>query len=206
MIPTKASKILFTIGIFALLISIFVTSHAIAQTQYCQCNDSVTAVRVRPTPARHIAYRHKVRRYNTARVRTVYRNVYVPTTRVASYVAYDSTPSCSAPARVVVTEPVVNSYASEYYVSGSGYTNGYDIDRIARGWGHRDGFKDGWKAALKNGDYNAENNHDFHDADNGYKRRFGSKFLYKTSYREGYVRGYESGFRSVAGTAYGSKY
>jgi hypothetical protein len=94
-----------------------------------------------------------------------------------------------------VTEPVYTTT----YVAGSGYTNRYDLDRIARGWGHRDGFKDGWKAALKNRAYDPVDNHDYRDADNGYKRRFGSKFLYRTSYRDGYVRGYDAGFRSIAG-------
>jgi len=70
---------------------------------------------------------------------------------------------------------------------------------VANGWGRRDGFKDGWKAALKFHPYDPENNHDYRDADNGYKSQFGSKYLYRTSYREGYVHGYETGFRSVSG-------
>ena len=146
-----------------------------AQSQSCTCY-------TRRSSVRHIARRAHARRI--ARVRTVYRTVYVPQSRVASYVGYND--ETYAPAtRVVVTEPV--------YTSG-----GYATERIARGWGHRDGFKDGFKAALKFREYNAENNHDFRDADNGYKRRFGSKFLYKTAYREGYVRGYDTGFRSVS--------
>ena len=198
MIPTS-SKISASIGIFALLVTMFITSPTAAQTQDCYCNDSVSYVRVRRAPVRRVAYRAKVgRTRHYARVRTNYRRVYVPRSRVASYVAYDDTPSCYTPtSRVVVTEPVVDTT----YVTERAYTSRYDIDRIARGWGHRDGFKDGWKAALKNRDYSAENNHDFRDADNGYKRRFGSKFLYKTSYRDGYVRGYDAGFRSVAGTS-----
>jgi len=139
-----------------------------------------------------------VRHTRYARVRTVYRTVYVPRTRVASYVAYDDTtapPSTS----VVVTEPNYDAYAT------STYSSSY-VDRIGYGWGHRDGFKDGWKAALKSRRYDVENNHDYRDANNGYRHQFGSKFLYKTAYREGYVRGYDAGYRSVAGESYGTRY
>ena len=103
------------------------------------------------------------------------------------------TGATSTTRRVVVTQPVYTTT----YSTVSAY--GYDTERIARGWGRRDGFKDGWKAALKNREYNVEDNGDFRDANNGYKSRFGSRFLYKTAYREGYARGYDSGFRSVAG-------
>jgi len=171
----NASRFSATIGIFALLITIFIASDAAAQ---CSCYTR---------HARHVAH-SRARRTHTrvvTVVRPVYKTVYVPSTRVASYVGYanDYTPAT----RVVVTD----SYNS--------------LNGVASGWGHRDGFKDGWKAALKGRRYNPENNHDFRDADNGYKRRFGSKYLYKASYREGYVRGYEVGYRSVAGgEMYGS--
>jgi hypothetical protein len=129
-------------------------------------------------------------------VRTVYRTVYVPSSRVASYVGYANTDEDYVPtSNVVVAEPV---YSTSYYGTG------YDIERIARGWGRRDGFKHGYKAALKFHAYNPEMDHDYYDADNGYKRRFGSKFLYKTIYREGYLTGYDSGFKAVSGgTTYG---
>lgn len=107
-------------------------------------------------------------------VRPVYKTVYVPSTRVASYVGYANANDYTPTTRVVVT---------------TSYNN---VNGVASGSEHRDGFKDGWKAALKSRRYNPENNHDFRDADNGYKRRFGSKSLYKASYREGYVRGYEA--------------
>ena len=195
-ILAKASKQLAPLGVFALLATMFLAADALSQSQYCQCPESVSVVRVRRAPVRHVAYRAKVRHhYRTARVRTVYRTVYVPQTRVASYVGYADTNDCGqayVPAsRVVVAEP---TYTESYYGSS------YDIGRIARGWGRRDGFKDGWKAALKYRGYDPEHNHDFYDADNGYKRRFGSKFLYKTAYRNGYVIGYDSGFRSVNGS------
>lgn len=190
----KAAKITFTLGSFALLITLFVASETNAQT--CQCYH-----RTRATHVRHVAY-HPRARHSYARVRTVYRTVYV--TRPASYVEYTDAYNAS-PKRVVASEPVYDSDGT-VEVSDRTYISGYDIDRIARGWGQRDGFKDGWKAALKNRHYDVENNGDYNDADNGYKSRFGSKFLYKTSYREGYVRGYDSGFRSVAGGKYVIKY
>jgi len=194
-IPTRASKISGTIGVLALLITLFIVADVSAQTQYCECNDAVRTVAVRRAPAIRVVRRTKARRATRiARVRTVRRSVYVPTTRVASYVAYNDSDDCDyvPTSRVVVTQPV---YADRVYTSNSYY----NVDAIARGWGRRDGFKDGWKAALKYRAYDAENNGDFRDADNGYKRRFGSKFLYKTSYRNGYVVGYDEGFRSVNG-------
>ena len=209
MVQIKASTISGTLGIFSLLVTIFLVSDAAAQDQYCECNDAVNTVTVRRAPVRRVARRSRVRRsYRTARVtrvRPVYRTVYVPETRAASYVAYADRDDCNCDftpttARVVVTEPVYTNYDRVY--TGGSY---YDTERIARGWGHRDGFKDGYKAALKYREYDPENNGDFRDANNGYKRRFGSKYLYKDAYREGYVRGYESGFRSTArGETYGS--
>lgn len=190
-ILTKASAKLAPLGALALLACMFLAADVLGQSQYCQCSDSVNVVRVRRAPVRHIAYRAKVRRhYRTAHLRSVY----VPQSRVASYVGYADRDDCGeayVPAsRVVLAEP---TYTESYYNSS------YDLGRIARGWGRRDGFKDGYKAALKYRAYDPENNHDFRDADNGYKRRFGSKFLYKTAYRNGYVVGYDSGFRAVNG-------
>jgi hypothetical protein len=112
--------------------------------------------------------------------------VYVPATRAESNVRYAENETFTPNPRVVVTESLY----------GSG--NYFDIGRIARGWGHRDGFKDGYKAGLKFRPYSVEDNDDFRDANNGYRRMFGSKFLYKSEYRNGYVSGYESGFRSVS--------
>ena len=196
MILTKASKFSAAAGVFALLITMFIASDTLAQDQYCDCYAPVRTVSVRRAPVRRVAHRVKAKRsYRTARVRTN-RTVYVPASRVASYFAYTDD-DCGDVAyvptrRVVVTQPVYTTT----YSTVSAY--GYDTERIARGWGRRDGFKDGWKAALKNREYNVEDNGDFRDANNGYKSRFGSKFLYKTAYREGYARGYDSGFRSVA--------
>jgi hypothetical protein len=197
-IVTKASKISGTMGILALLITLFIVADVSAQSQYCECNDSVRTVAVRRAPVRRVARRTTARRsYRTARLRTVRRSVYVPTTRVASYVGYADTNDCDSvqTSRVVVTEPVYNETYDRVYTS----SNVYNADAIARGWGRRDGFKDGWKAALKYRAYNVENNGDFRDANNGYKGRFGSKFLYKTSYRNGYAVGYDEGYRSVNG-------
>ena len=188
MVKTSSFAISASIGIFALLITIFAASDAAAQ---CTCYTR---------HARHVVHRARATRRYTARVRTVYRTVYVPRTRVASYVAYADDNYATPSSRVVVTEPDYDVYATS-----STYSTAY-IDRIASGWGHRDGFKDGWKAALKSRRYDVENNHDFHDANNGYRRQFGSKFLYKTSYREGYAKGYDAGYRSVTGESYGTRF
>ena len=171
----KASKIFGTAGVFALLVAMYLASAPAAAAQVCRCYST--------SRVRHVS--HRARR--TARVRTVYRTrtVYVPT-RVAGYSAYADDYGYRPASSVVVTEPT--------YASSVGF---YDIESVARGWGHRDGFKDGWKAALKGRSYNVEHNGDFRDANNGYKRRFGSKFLYKSNYREGYAVGYSTGYRSV---------
>jgi hypothetical protein len=144
-----------------------------------------------------------------------------------SYVAYTDDNDCDETyvpsARVYVTEPAYTAVPARnvYYTNGYNrrvyttyapevaYTTGpnvvvtdyvasaYDTRRIASGWGHRDGFKDGYKAALKFREYNPENNGDYWDANNGYKRRFGDKYLYKSAYRDSYVSGYDAGWRSI---------
>jgi hypothetical protein len=195
---TRASKTTISVVILSLLITMFIASEAMAQQQYCECYDTVRTVAVRRAPVRRVAYRRaKVKRsYRVARVR----RAPLPVARVAgySYARNDCDDVVYTPAtRLVVTEPV---YTSSYAV---GY---YDPERIGRGWGRRDGFKDGYKAALKGRVYDVENNGDFRDANNGYKKRFGSKFLYKAAYREGYARGYDTGWRSIngPGTTYGA--
>jgi hypothetical protein len=207
MILTNSSRFSQTLLITALLITIFLLSDAPAQAQSCDCYNPANSVTVyRPAPRRVSYYRPRARRTyrraRVARVRTVYRTVYVtapPTT--ASYISNaadtcDCNDAIQTTSRVLVTEPDYgDSYASASYVNA-----------VARGWGHRDGFKDGYKAALKFRAYDPENNSDFRDANNGYKRQFGSKYLYRSEYREGYVRGYQSGYRSVNGGETYGKY
>lgn len=214
---TKLSKL----GILLSLpiTTLFIASEAPAQS--CQCYDSVSTVRVRRAPVRHYARRARVRRtYTTARP-TYQATTYVPVVREVTYapryVAYADNSDCGEAyvpsARVVVTEPVYttararNVYYSPVpevaYTTGANVvvtdyaTSAYDTRRIASGWGHRDGFKDGYKAALKYRAYNPQNNGDYWDANNGYKRRFGDKYLYKSAYRDSYVSGYDAGWRSI---------
>ena len=184
MVTSKSFTPIASIGIFALLVLIFTVSEAAAQ---CTCHTR---------HARHVAHARAKRTYHTASVPTVNRTIYIPRTTATSFVSYSDDSYTPPPTRVVVTDD---------YVTNSTYSTAY-IDRIAHGWGHRDGFKDGWKAALKSRHYDAENNHDYHDANNGYRRQFGSKFLYKTAYRAGYVKGYDAGYRSVAGETVGTRY
>jgi len=159
--------------------------------------------------------------------RTMYAPVVGEVTYTPRYAAYVDNTDCGQAyvpvSRVYVTEPVYASVPARnvYYTSGynrstyttyepdyaytatgtnvvvTDYVSAYDTQRIANGWGHRDGFKDGYKAALKFRAYDPENNGDYRDANNGYKSRFGDKYLYKSAYRDGYVRGYDSGWRSI---------
>src|SRR3982751_1665128 len=118
MILTKASKLSQTTLISALLITIFLFSEAPAQEQYCDCSNSVNSVAVvRHAPLRRVSYYHPprerrtYRRARVARVRTVYRTVYLPAPQDASYIS-NAADSCACDdsdrpiSRVVVTEPV----------------------------------------------------------------------------------------------------
>lgn len=216
-VPRKISANSGKIGI---LLSIFITTLFIvsnAPAQSCNCYDSVSTVEVRRAPVRRVVRRAKVRR-TYATVRPTYRTTYAPVVREVTYMprytAYADDSDCGqayAPTtRVYVTEPVYASVPvrNVYYTNGynrnlgtnvlvTDYVSTYDTQRIANGWGHRDGFKDGYKAALKFRAYDPENNGDFRDANNGYKSRFGDKYLYRSAYRDGYVRGYDSGWRSI---------
>jgi len=211
----KRSGISATIGIlFSLLITLFIAYETPAQS--CNCYDSVSTVQVRRAPVRRVVRRAQVRTYTTVSPTATY-TAYTPVVRevryAPRYIAYVDDNNCDqtayAPAaQVYVTEPVytalparnvyyTNGYSPNVIVTNYVATSAYDTGRIARGWGHRDGFKDGWKAALKYREYNPENNGDYRDANNGYKRRFGNKYLYKDSYRTGYAVGYDEGFRSI---------
>jgi hypothetical protein len=198
---TKATGIPGNLGIlFSLLITMFIASDARVQAQTCECYDTVSAVRVvRRAPVRRVARRAKVKR---TYARRTYNTTYVPVAREVTYapryVAYVDDDDCDEiyvpTSRVYVNEPVyTTARVGNVYYTGSAY----NTTRIASGWGQRDGFKDGWKAAKNFRSYNPQNNDDFWDANNGYRRRFGDKHLYKASYRSGYLRGYASGWRSI---------
>ena len=212
----KHSGIPGMIGIlFSLLITLFIVYETPAQS--CDCYTGVSAVQVRRAPIRRVVHRAKVRRSYVA-VRPTYQTMYTPVVRevryAPRYVAYVDDSDCNETAytpaaQVYVTEPAYAAVPARnvYYTSGyttyvpeyTGYAavSAYDTGRIARGWGHRDGFKDGYKAALKFRAYDPQNNGDYWDANNGYKRRFGDKYLYKSSYRSGYAVGYDEGWRSI---------
>ena len=186
--------------------STFLITEAAAQ-DYCECPDVYRAATVRKVvPVRRVARSYKAKRvYRASRSRSTvsivrYQPFYVPVREAVIYDENDCGESYAPATRVVVTEPVYTAYARRTYTTSGVYVGSYyDAERIGRGWGRRDGFKDGWKAALKYRPYDPENNGDFRDANNGYKSRFGDKYLYKAAYREGYISGYDSGWRSING-------
>lgn len=80
------------------------------------------------------------------------------------------------------------------------YGRGYDIDRIARENGRRDGEYKGEDDARHNRRFNPEGAHDFKKATNGYSSSFGYKEEYKRAYRDAFIRGYENGYRRYQGS------
>jgi len=126
---TKVSSISGKIGVLlSLVITLFIASEVPAQDQYCACNDSVSAVRIRRAPVRHAVRRAKVRRTYAA-VRPTYRTTYAPVVREVTYTprytAYVDDCDCGQAyvpsARVYVSEPVYASVPARNVY----YTNGY---------------------------------------------------------------------------------
>ena len=69
-----------------------------------------------------------------------------------------------------------------------GYSDvAYDI-------GYRDGVEAGRSDLRKNKDHDPEGQHDYREADHGYRSSYGSKEPYRQLYRTGFMQGYEDGF------------
>lgn len=97
-----------------------------------------------------------------------------------------------------------------------GYRTGYEQFRgftrgrrapgpsIGRGRGYQDpafarGYSEGYKSGLDDGRdrdrYDPVRHRDYRDADDGYRREYGSKQAYENNYRSGFRQGYEEGYR-----------
>jgi hypothetical protein len=64
--------------------------------------------------------------------------------------------------------------------------------------GQEDGRKEGWRDGRERDREGLWQQKDYRDADNGYKRQFGSRHQYGEGYRRGYAEAYRQAFRSAA--------
>jgi len=77
---------------------------------------------------------------------------------------------------------------SRHDAFGEGYERGF-----------RDGAKHGQKDARKRRGFDFRHEDDYWEADNGYKRSYGSRREYAAGYRHGYREGYEEAHYSAGG-------
>ena len=89
---------------------------------------------------------------------------------------------------------------------GSGYEQpGYGRPGNGRGVsddiGYSNGFEEGYKRGLDDGRdrdrYDPRGHGRYRDADQGYRREYGSKGVYESSYRRGFERGYAQGYQDT---------
>lgn len=73
---------------------------------------------------------------------------------------------------------------------------GYSDPAAARGYS--DGYAHGWEDGDDRDRYDPERHGDYREADQGYKRDYGSKDLYKDHYRAGFRQGYDVGYQTGA--------
>ena len=70
---------------------------------------------------------------------------------------------------------------------------GYQEPAVARGYS--EGYDKGLDDGKDHDRYDPVRHSDYRDADEGYKREYGSKDAYKNNYRAGFRQGYEDGYR-----------
>lgn len=70
---------------------------------------------------------------------------------------------------------------------------GYQEPATARGYA--DGYDKGRDDGRDRDRYDPVRHSDYREADNGYKREYGSKEAYQNNYRTGFRQGYEDGYR-----------
>lgn len=99
----------------------------------------------------------------------------------------------------VYRSPVPGWDGRGYGRPGSGAGYGGVSDDI----GYSNGFEEGYKRGLDDGrdrdHYDPRRHGRYRDADQGYRREYGSKGLYEASYRRGFERGYAQGYRDTEG-------
>ena len=129
---------------------------------------------------------------------------YIPVAHVDDDTAYITEEACPISVSSIDAEPVYVADTSTILVEelDSELVAGLrGTQRIAGGFGYRDGFEDGQEAALEGDLYHPENSGDYEKATEGYEDEFGNKDVYKGAYRSSYLDGYRAGFRSVEGMA-----
>jgi hypothetical protein len=89
----------------------------------------------------------------------------------------------AAPARAAQTR----FYSSQY--------DSRDFNRYAYDNGYRRGSDHGENDARRGRDFRLARDDDFRDADNGYRRSYGSIDAYRRVFRQGYTAGYTDAFR-----------
>ena len=70
----------------------------------------------------------------------------------------------------------------------------YDVDRIAYDNGYRDGIRDGNRDDHRNERFAYRDERAYREADNGYRREFGSRWEYASAYRRGFEAGYRRAY------------
>ena len=81
--------------------------------------------------------------------------------------------------------------------NGSYRNNGYydDVGRVAYDNGYREGIDHGQNDARRGRDYAYAHSGEYRDADDGYRRGYGSIESYRRVFRQGYAEGYDAGYR-----------
>lgn len=79
--------------------------------------------------------------------------------------------------------------------SSQSYSRGYDdARRIARDNGYREGLHHGEEAARHRRAFDLNREKDYRNADEGYKRSYGSREEYREAYRGGFAEGYRAAY------------
>ena len=68
------------------------------------------------------------------------------------------------------------------------------VDRIAFDNGYRDGVRDGNRDERRNERFAYRDERNYRDANNGYRREYGSRWEYASAYRRGFERGYRRAY------------
>jgi flagellar biosynthesis/type III secretory pathway protein FliH len=90
----------------------------------------------------------------------------------------------------------------------AGYRNGYDRikgRRVPPGYqepavarGYSEGYERGLDDGKDHDRYDPVRHSDYREAEQGFKREYGSKDAYRNNYRTGFRQGYEDGYREGA--------
>ena len=74
---------------------------------------------------------------------------------------------------------------------------GWSGSHLASDIGYRDGVAAGQSDYSRHHDARPEDQHDYHDADHGYRSDYGNKSVYQQQYRDAFVQGYRDAYRGI---------